>query len=266
MSGYGMAVLADIPANRYSLQVIVLLTFAAYNLNWFTDIEEDKENTPGRTSFVLNHFRVLQVASTVAYVGALLLSLRLGLEVVGFVVFPVVAVFVYGFDGFSRFSRVKDVFLMKNVFIGLVKTSSVFGIMVYPVTYSLDLAGGVAFVSVAFLTFCNSILFDIRDVDGDRTNSISTLPVVMGAERCRIAVSGSLIAFGAGIAISSVTGALPGRFWTVALASLYLACVVAVAGSISSNRYVSMLGAGGSSCSASSASSMGGAFRPGEAV
>ncbi len=175
-------------------------------LNRVTDIEEDLKNKIPGTERVARKKRVL----TIACFTAMLVSF-----VVGHVLCPgltpwrlaVQAIGLgYNYDvvptpkGLSRF---KEIYFFKNFGSSVLFVLTCF---VYPLAVDPQarLMGWPGIVTLALffvpyeLTF--EILYDLRDIEGDRAENVPTYPVVHGAERARQIID-ALLAFSAGVIV-----------------------------------------------------------------
>lgn len=164
---------------------LVAFDWCVLNLfNRIADVPEDERNGVEGTPFVRQNagmlMRVSFVALALSLIGARplgmpLLILRLGFHAGGFAYsFPTVV------------PRVKEIFLLKNVFSGLLFILSVIG-------YPLALSGAafswaeVAFLCAFFLPLevTYELIYDLRDVEGDAASGIVTLPIKWGVPRTR---------------------------------------------------------------------------------
>jgi 4-hydroxybenzoate polyprenyltransferase len=152
--------------------------------NRIADVPEDERNGVAGTSYVRENVGFLMrgafVALAVSLIGAQpfgfpLLALRLIFHAGGFVYsFPTVG------------PRVKEIFLVKNVFSGMLFILSVIG-------YPLAISGAafswpeIAFLCAFFLPLevTYELIYDLRDVEGDAASGIVTLPVKWGAPKTR---------------------------------------------------------------------------------
>ena len=164
-------------------------------LNRATDVDEDRLNGIAATEFVASHARALVAGCLVALVASLaygFMELPRSLAWVR-VVFHLMGL-GYSFrivptpKGWRRF---KDLYLLKN---SMSAVMFVLSVGLYPLLGMhgprvMSLAGVAAVVGFFFLfehTF--EVLYDLRDVDGDRAVGVPTYPVVHGP-----AVSGAVI-------------------------------------------------------------------------
>jgi 4-hydroxybenzoate polyprenyltransferase len=157
-------------------------------LNRATDVDEDRLNGIAATEFVARHARVLVLAS----LGALIASIAWGFVVLSSTHAWVRVVFHALGLGYSYrvvptprgLRRFKDLYVLKNSMSAVMFVLSVgfYPLLGVPGPLTLSPAGVVS-VLVFFFLFEHTfeVLYDLRDVVGDRALSVPTYPVVHGA-------------------------------------------------------------------------------------
>jgi 4-hydroxybenzoate polyprenyltransferase len=195
--------------------------------------EADAINHPERESFSRRHARVLLGLAVAAYVISLGLGARKGLG--GFLVMllPLAGVLVYSFPFVPRplahwlgFRRLKEVLVVKNALVASIFASTV---TLVPMPTKGKAATGTFTVMWVFFFvrfFINTVVFDMRDEQGDRQCGIRTLPVVLGPERTRRLLHGMNLALGVFLLLAPALGVAPPAFSALAvgtpLATWYL--------------------------------------------
>jgi 4-hydroxybenzoate polyprenyltransferase len=197
----------------YAVALICGLDWFLVNLmNRITDVAEDEANGIVGTARVARNKRALTLLSAALLIGSFvathlvwpwLTPLRVAVQVIGLGYnYPIVPTP----KGFSRF---KEMYFFKNF------GSSVLFVLTcfcYPLASLPRVVGfGTIACLVAFfvpfeLTY--EILYDLRDLEGDRREGVPTYPVVHGAARARQIIDGLLIAATAALAIGLATGAI----------------------------------------------------------
>jgi 4-hydroxybenzoate polyprenyltransferase len=207
--------LAGLPIELLPVFIVFAVTMFVYSLNRLSDIEEDEQNVPGRATFVKRYGRVLFAVGIVLYLTAIGLAISLELPRAQFLALPLVVAVVYSSLGG------KELLFVKNLLVGGSWGLVVVGVGVYygqlwdPVI--LFFAGYVT----AMLTIA-AVVFDIKDIEGDRMEGIRTVPNVYGAATTRrvTAVATGLVAF---VVFGVVAlGVLPRRLLVLELFSLYV--------------------------------------------
>jgi len=184
-------------------------------MNRITDIAEDSANGIAGTSRVARHRRALTIFAIVLLVGSLVLvhlvwpaltPWRVAVQIIGLGYnYPIVPTP----RGFSRF---KEMYFWKNFgsSVLFVLTCFVYPLAVAERTASWGMIVTLALFFVPFeLTY--EILYDLRDLEGDRREGVPTYPVVHGPERARQIIDGLLIASTAVLVIGLATGSIGAR-------------------------------------------------------
>lgn len=161
-----------------------LVTFSLYNLNKITDKEEDTFNNPDRLTFITNRTHILLTFSVISYIIALFIGVTSG-EIVAIIVLllPLWVAILYSVRIAPGFRRLKDIYIAKSlsVTIGLVFSTSLLAYIYFQNIY-------IIFIWVFFLfvkLFINTVLFDVRDIAGDRKLNINTIPAVLGFKKTK---------------------------------------------------------------------------------
>lgn len=157
-------------------------------LNRATDVDEDRLNGIAATEFVARHARVITQLTLAALAASLtwgLIALPLPLAVVRAVFHALGLGYSYRIVPTPRgMRRFKDLYVFKN---SMSAFMFVLSVGLYPIlgvagALTLPVAGVIAVIAFFFLfehTF--EVLYDLRDVDGDRAVNVPTYPVVHGA-------------------------------------------------------------------------------------
>jgi 4-hydroxybenzoate polyprenyltransferase len=164
---------------------LVTLPFAAfsatlliYTMNRFTDRKEDIVNNPRRFHYLDSYGKATLTIAAGLYLFSLFLLFQSKLSTFLVALLPLFIAILY-----SIF-RLKRVFLLKNISVSLGILCAVFIVLVHfddVTVYSLLLA---LFFLLGFLI--NTIVYDIKDIEGDLKYNIKTLPVQYGLEKTKI--------------------------------------------------------------------------------
>lgn len=212
-------VLADLPLEPFPLFVVFAATMFVYTVNRFTDLAEDERNVPRRAAFARRFGIPWLVVGIGGYVLAIGLAFALGLPGAAYLSLPLVAAVLYSIVGIKR------VFLVKNVFVG-----AAWGVLplgagyYYGVARSLEilfLAGYVgAMITVA------AVIFDLKDIEGDREEGISTVPNVFGPRWTRVASqAGNLVVAGVVVGVVAA-GYLPSTYLVLLAMNAYVGAYI----------------------------------------
>jgi 4-hydroxybenzoate polyprenyltransferase len=166
------------------LLMAYLFSLGAYTINRTSDFEQDKISHPDRTTYLEGRRSYLQGISAVCFVLGYSLAFLRNFIFFAALFLPLLLAISYSV-GSSRMekvlgvSRLKEGLLVKNVVIS-------FGWSLVPVLvglYYFELpATIIALAPFIFLRLMvNTIFFDQRDVEADRTFGVATLPGKIGA-------------------------------------------------------------------------------------
>lgn len=167
----------DIPLLLIAFSVM----FFIYTINRFSDLKEDEINVPHRVDFIYKYGKYLLAASGTAFVSSILYAITFRPVMIVFICLPVLIGIVYSFLGLKR------IFLMKNLCVGLawgilaLINGSYYGIY-SPALISFSIIVGVMMI-------INSTVFDLKDIEGDSSHNIITLPVKLGVGKTKLVCS-----------------------------------------------------------------------------
>jgi len=162
---------------------VFLFSFSIYTLDKIADIDKDTANLPDRLSFLKGRKNFATVYALAAYSLAIvivLLDMPLALPIL---IFPFAVNLVYGSKPISSLPRLKDLPFVKNFIVAI---TWALGTVSLPALHLRD-ASVITVASVFYFmlakTFIDTVLYDIRDVKGDRDNGVRTIPVLIGSRK-----------------------------------------------------------------------------------
>lgn len=155
-------------------------TFFLYSLNRLTDVKEDGINYPERMGFFQRYGRMLLPAGSLLYLGSLAVAYINGLMALIFTLAPFIIVFLYGV------LRFKKVFIAKDIIVALGWSTIPLLFWTY---YGIPLAALAPLIAFLFLrVLFTTIVFDVKDVKGDKAYGISTVPEKYGLVVTKLAL------------------------------------------------------------------------------
>ena len=195
--------------------IIVGLDWFLINLmNRITDIDEDLKNGIQGTARVAKRKRFLTIGSLLLMGGSFVVThlfwpdltpYRIAVQIIGF---------GYNYDivptpkGFSRF---KEIYFLKNFgsSVLFVLTCFAYPLVTNPGTRIMSWSGIIC-LALFFVPFelTYEILYDLRDLEGDRQEGIPTYPVVHGPHRARQIIDFLLILSSAVLMAGILSGSL----------------------------------------------------------
>jgi 4-hydroxybenzoate polyprenyltransferase len=171
--------------------------FAIYAFNRFTDATEDSTNDPARASsstpvhglVLVSMLAIGALARELGSRGPLALGYLVGILLVGAAYSIPITPWCVG--GTWRWLRFKDLLFVKNIVVALVWTSAFFLSPVLCATGHTMLPIRVLPLAIGFFLayFANVLFCDFRDLEGDRTAGVRTLPVQYGVRRCYLGIA-----------------------------------------------------------------------------
>jgi len=195
---------------KFSYAFVAFFYFLSmYMLNNFTDREAMGYNHPIKNSFYEKYKLSFLTVGILSSIAALALSFELG-------VLPFAAVFasillgvLYSVKviprskGLNRYWRLKDIPASKDMFIGLAwATITVFVPFLSQKSGGSFLATSVSFLFVFSMVYIRSLLFDIRDIQGDLLVGRETIPIIMGKQKTKLYLGLLLIMTAVGLSVS----------------------------------------------------------------
>jgi len=211
--------LVELPPDPRALFIVFAATLFVYSLNRLTDIEEDRENVPGRADFTGRYGRALFAVGVGLYLVAIVGSVSLGVPGAPLLVLPAVVAALY-----SLF-RVKQLLFVKNLIVGFSWGIIPLGVGVY---YGTGPTAGIVFLS-AFFTVMLSVaaaVFDIKDIEGDGEEGIRTAPIAFGPGETRTGALAVTAVVALAVIAAVVSGILPRRFLVLLGFSGYVAAYI----------------------------------------
>ena len=178
--------LYDIAPRWNLLAATFLLVFSVYGLNKLTDIKEDKINNPERVKYVEKAARVLEYSVPLSFILSVILSILTSPWAVLIVLFPIVSGILYSIRITPKYPRLKDVTGVKNLIIAITWANGT-AFLPYLAVRSVTPQKVILVYYFFFMkSLINTLLFDIRDMEGDKINGINTIPVKFGLGESRI--------------------------------------------------------------------------------
>jgi len=193
--GYGCAVVQDTDFPPAALVAAALYVFSMYSLNISSQSPMERAGNPLRWQFYERWGRALVASGYVCLMVSLVLSAFLGYWAFGLMLLAVSAGVVYRLPlvperwaPFFRYRRLMDIPGSKDIFMGLAwaVVLTLFPLPGRPEGAAHVVRIGFTFFFVFTLVFIRSVVFDLRDIQGDRITGRETIPMVLGKERTRV--------------------------------------------------------------------------------
>ena len=178
-------VVLGVSATPLLLVMAYLFSYGAYMMNRSTEIDQDAVSHPDRTALLGGRRKYLPMISGGCFLLGYVFALTVNYVFFAALLVPLAFSLAYsvgskGLVGVIGVSKLKDKLLVKNLFVSL-------GWSLIPVLvglYYLNLA--VVLLPMGVFIFLrlmvNTLIFDVRDVEGDRGAGIRTVPVAYGTD------------------------------------------------------------------------------------
>jgi len=172
----------EVSANLSLILAAFFVTFTVYGLNKLTDIEEDSINLPEMDGFIeKNKYYIIYTVIT-SYIAALSLSFLQNPWAILIILFPFCMGVLYSVKILNF--RLKDIIGIKNIVVAL-SWAVMEAFLPLAVLAKAPTQIMLIFCFVFIKLFIHSILFDVRDIEGDRMSGVRTIPVVFGREKTK---------------------------------------------------------------------------------
>lgn len=220
----------SLPPNPAPL-VMGLVMFSVYVGDRIGDIQDVESATAERQKFFKRHEKKLSALSAGAY------GLAIGIGVYGgpfsflLTLIPGIFWILYATDFLPSISgpleRVKSILVVNSAFVALAWTIPLVFLPLSFTQQAFSPVAGVVFVYFVLDIFINTEIPNVRDIQEDQANGVSTIPVVFGVQRTRrilYALDVFLLTF---LAIAFINGVLPLAFAGATIAGLIYALGIA---------------------------------------
>ncbi|MBN2487717.1 MAG: UbiA family prenyltransferase [Methanosarcinaceae archaeon] len=168
--------------------IMFLVTFSVYNLNRKTDEEEDSINHLERFSFTKKYEKTLYYSALVAYFFSLLFAMSHGIKALLITSIPLICGILYSCVWIPKefkYRRLKEIPGVKNFVVAIAWALTP---TLLPTQFSSTGESLASFVIGAYffsLVFINSVICDMRDIEGDAFSGVNTIPVMLGEQKTK---------------------------------------------------------------------------------
>jgi 4-hydroxybenzoate polyprenyltransferase len=196
-------IILGLPLGYEPLLIIFLVTFAGYTFNRFTD-KEDLVNHPKRTDYIKEHGGALFLVAVISYVMAILLAGTANIQTLFMTLLPGMAIVLYSLKwmpmGKSNLSkvrrisrrviirRIKEIHVLKNIFVAFIWSITVVFLPLSFLRNNFSISSLVVLFLWLFFFgrfLINTIVFDLKDIEGDLKHNVRSLPVTLGYDKTR---------------------------------------------------------------------------------
>ena len=188
ISGSLKVIFSGLLYNIFELNISIitfLITFSIYGLNKLTDLNEDVINTPERAKIIKKIESILKFFVAFSFILSLILGYLDNILMLPVLIFPLFLGTLYSVKLSNNLPRLKDITGVKNITIAL---SWAVVSTLLPALYLSEKKTLLIIVIFNFFflkSYINSVLFDVRDIEGDCINGVRTLPVFLGINKTK---------------------------------------------------------------------------------
>ncbi|WP_292520500.1 UbiA family prenyltransferase [Methanoculleus sp.] len=203
---YISCLLQGLPFDLVATAILMLVVFAVYNLNRKTDEDEDAINHTERYTFTKKYEFILFRSAICAFVVAFCLSTLQGFGSLLITTIPLVAGIVYSVPLFPArfgFRRLKEVPFMKSLIVAFSWTIPATILPICHAGLPPDPATGIVGVFFLLQTFTNTVVYDMRDLEGDAASGVRTIPTILGSRRTLLLLTGMNISIGVALVLAA---------------------------------------------------------------
>ncbi|MBN2036352.1 MAG: 4-hydroxy-3-methylbut-2-enyl diphosphate reductase [Chitinispirillaceae bacterium] len=182
--------------NLSGAAVSFLYFLSMYLWNSLTSIESTAHHGISRYRFYERHKRSLFLLAVAAIAALLIVSYSLGTQAFFIMLFATAAGSAYHativpkfLRSLLRYKKLKDIPTSRDLFVALAwSTVITFIPQVVSGVFSLNQLVAACFGWIFILAFLRSLIFDLRDIEGDRIMGRETLITIVGEQRARTAI------------------------------------------------------------------------------
>ena len=177
------AVIIGATATPLLLVMAYLFSYGAYMMNRSTEIESDAVSHPERTQLLNQRKRYLPAISGGAFLIGYALAFTVNFVFFAALLVPLAFALLYSVGskrlvGVIGVSKLKEKLLVKNLMVSFAWSLIPVLVGLYYLRFAWALLFLGAFIFLRLMV--NTLLFDVRDAEGDRSQGIRTVPVAYG--------------------------------------------------------------------------------------
>ncbi|NYZ79330.1 UbiA family prenyltransferase [Candidatus Micrarchaeota archaeon] len=180
---YGMTLQFGLPFTLPFAIMEFSAPLSLYSMNRYMELKQDLETYPIRTNFIKNKMHLFMLATLFFYALALILSFLQNTNSFIFILLTTFSMTIYGLH-IGNF-RLKDILFLKNIFLGIVWSASL--VVLPQIFFQATISSKTIYYIILVGSLCaiNTIIFDLRDVQGDKKNNVMTAPVIFGEKNTK---------------------------------------------------------------------------------
>ena len=225
---YATSLLQGIKPVSETFFISSLYVFSMHVLNRFTDRTAGRFNDPARIKFYERHSRILIISGIVSVAVSLIISSKLGFFPFIILLASCLLGIIYSMKlvpkGWNKikYKRLKDIPASKDIFIAMAWSTVT---VILP--FMADKKGVFVPMIISFLftfsiVFIRAVMFDLRDIQGDRIVGRETLPIIIGENKAENIILGLGAIVGFTLIISIFFHWISSLGWLFCLSIIYI--------------------------------------------
>lgn len=214
---YTSCILQGIRPRFLYLLLSFLYIFSMHALNQFTEHATIGFNYPGKKHFYDRHSKILITSGILSGIFSILLAMDISYTVFIILCLATLMGIIYQakiipdkWINIFKYQKLKDIPASKDIFLAL---AWVLVIVIFPLLGAgireIKIHTLVATIFTFTLIFIRSVLYGIKEVQGDRMIGKETLPILMGEKNSGILINALSIFLFTSLLLSSLTGEIP---------------------------------------------------------
>lgn len=175
------SIIFAIPITWDFMLIIYLIFYTIYLYDYLTGAEDDKDNYSSRAEYLQGNDEKMLIGTIYGSIVTIAFTYLIYSDIknmfIGF------AILVLGLMYHSHFKSItKKLPAFKNLFVSLVWALLIYIMFIY-YGYQIDISAMLISVFVFLRMMGIQIMFDIRDMEGDRKKGLLTIPVIFGHDK-----------------------------------------------------------------------------------
>lgn len=175
------------------LLISFLIFFSIYSINRKTDIKEDIINNENRAYFIRNYGKMLNIIGILFYPIAFFIGLLISPVIAFSTLIPILIGILYSVKWvpeslykYLKFRRLKDILIVKNMSVAFTWAFTI--LLLITLSSNVIISSSIIFILFIFFfirVFVNTVMFDMRDVRGDMSEEVKTIPIIFGEKNTK---------------------------------------------------------------------------------
>jgi 4-hydroxybenzoate polyprenyltransferase len=169
--------------NIFVCCIAFLVTFGIYSLDKIADMDKDTTNMPQRKSFLSRRRNLIFRLAIASYILAIILTLLNNPVTLPIIFIPFIANAFYATKIHRDLPRLKDIPFVKNLIVALAWAMVTTLLPALHMTNPANMTVALVIYFMLVKTLVDNILYDVRDIKGDKENGVRTMAAILGRRK-----------------------------------------------------------------------------------